>query len=1477
VVDPLAEYYEGVKELIRGRCGDGVVLILSPPLTWADKLAKEFGKDKVRHYIIGSRSGRKEVEALRGILEEIRKGGGLASDGKLMSKLRALLGDNLVGGVKPDCIIPYYISWDDARDYANKMDVDKEIKNALDLITKGFESRGRRITWFGLDYVPEVLVEEAMSAKSEDVERWIDAYLHIISKLGLDEGFSDRVRRALKEFAKGHFGDAIKALLSSLKVPEPYTQAAVSTLSFIAILLGDKRDVFGEVIDVLTHLRSLSRDGGLSVLGRLIVYKLAVSMGLNHEDVYNALTSIGGLGVDELRSIVSSITERVKEIEERLRVIDEIKRWTKENKFEVYDDVDFEDGKAYPGILVRGNELVIGGSTVGESILETHRVIVSGNFNALKDEVLKRLNDEGVVVLVGPRGIGKTTLAAYVTWALFREGGLGFMVNVKNLEEKGTEFTGFISQYLDKHWGEYGDLLVVYDPSTTKTYSLADKKTEVPEGISNTIDTLLRYIAEDEGVRGRVRLLVVLPTDIYQALSQDLRDRLGKYVLDLEERGFLKDPEFIAAVIREYARGCSIDYGEAKALAREILGKFSEGYTLIARLAGTLIASKYKCRVDDVERIIKESGGNAHYFILRYINTLFKIHEDPKAAETLVEVFALRRPFVSMTRPGIPILTPGVIELIGKNEKREAKLLYSAVGGELRGWLAIRQHDLIEEAIMKLLDCIVSENEGCKGLGDALKPWKTIGETLREVSEKVKDVDSAVEYFVDNYGKEFITTLGSFSNCWKRAAYIIGHALAGRILVTGPEDLSVFLPEDLRKSVVESLGDALNRCEIDDYLLVGNVIPPLIWYLIKNHTHALTEAFVDKYDEAIVEVSRVRDIVKYRDRGISSAEAFYGLGLASIIANAVESGKPIESNDADKALHIASFAIQYVASTYRIIPILSALRPLRGKAPQRYLELLAPIPEIENLDSDTVRYIFDGLNEVLDNYGDVVRGYAWSLVHAIIAYANLLRRYRIYLYFSDEVKGAVRKIADLLNELDKFKTSLGVIAWAYALAPALEYEDIMKLMMETLRINKVDKVIDKASEVAKELGRLRKKVKELIRDEEFVGYIKSRFVKADEGTVKIVILEAASLLKHALAIYRLDNDELDEVEELSNEAAKEYREIGDYENYLTARSWALRAEAIKGSLVDDELTKLRNEFQRLYEETFNEEHFKLTAQYLGVASGILGDYLVSLALTGDGKKINELLEEHWLVLRINEQVSVLTRLVLNALLGSKDRKDQLGSELKDKLGINSWELINAFGSDIYMYIEFLPALRVALGIAKPKDETAVCKLIKDSMKRRDCRGAVLAAVDDSDAIWWLRWELIYNFYERILEKERSGWLRELGFDANVLISEFGKLVGRLDGKSLVQLIAPETSTARLALMLYALVNGNEKLAKAHALMGTTDLIRESEFISWFWFISMIISKSKLLTRLFLEAYRACCDLKNELFRLAIARLFFYHI
>ncbi|MCQ4349439.1 MAG: hypothetical protein NO126_01100 [Sulfolobales archaeon] len=54
-----------------------------------------------------------------------------------------------------------------------------------------------------------------------------------------------------------------------------------------------------------------------------------------------------------------------------------------------------------------------------------------------------------------------------------------------------------------------------------------------------------------------------------------------------------------------------------------------------------------------------------------------------------------------------------------------------------------------------------------------------------------------------------------------------------------------------------------------------------------------------------------------------------------------------------------------------------------------------------------------------------------------------------------------------------------------------------------------------------------------------------------------------------------------------------------------------------------------------------------------------------------------------------------------------------------------------------------------------------------------------------------------------------------------MINEFRGLVSGLDGRSLVQLIAPTTSMARLALMFHALINGNKELAKALALYGAT--------------------------------------------------------
>ena len=1424
---------------LEGRLGAGVTIdehtlgITTTTKTEGKEAKGELGlREKVMRYLEGLIPLIRRLRERASVdVEELRRILGDRAPRHVVEGARGMIGDSPHRA--------YYIPWDSdevrkCMEEPSACAFGADVGEALKLIKEAFGDK-KRIKWFRAEYIPPGLVEEVVDLikeKGEDGARevlrgWVEAYSKAIDTLSKILG----VREELFEweslsvvFLSNFVNNSAKYVIGGLAAI-PLMGAASLALISVLTYMAFKKEGEGylrEIIELRESLERLRRrDGEFSELGGLLVYRVAYAMGMSYDEAKKALMDIADLSIDELERRVNEIEEKIKELEKKF----ELFRQEVPAGIVTADVGEFAKGRIYPNIKVENGELRI---RVED---EYHNVVRAGKFNELVSEIKDRLLKQGFAVVVGPKGIGKSTLAAAVIWELLVNGDVGRVARVDVLnKENYPGFERFLRNYSREFINYFGRLLILYDPVSTESYERVDIDVEAPvqTNIERTVKNLMNVVNSISPKASRPFMLIVLPSDIYNALNSDMRAKLESHSLDVSQG--LINTEFLAGLIREYTRtkgnpnGCALSNDVVNKLAGKVAG-FDSGHALIARLIGEELA-RSNCSDREVKELISKAKGKAETFIILHINGLFKVHESSNA-ETLVKVFTLRRPFVSWARPGDSILTPGVVKLMGVSE--------------LSNWLAIRQHDLIEEAIKKLLDCIVGKGEGCEDLkdADALEPWvpKTVG-LLREVSEKVRDVGSAVKYFASSYGKEFTTTLGSFSNkCWKRAALIIGHALAGHPIVHRPE----VLPEDVR----ESIKGALDRCDADYYLLVDNKIPSLIMNLTKDHAYALAEAFVDKYNETVGEVNRILNIARGRD--ISDAEEFYGLGLASIIAKAVESGRAVEPGDADAALYIASFAIQRVASPDLIRSVLGALGPLRGKAPQRYIELLAPIPEIESLDLVTVRYILNELNGILGDYSDVVRGYAGSLVHAIIAYAHLLWIYSSY--FEDEVESVVARVADLLNELGRFKSSLGVIAWAYALAPALDNECMKRLMEEKLGIN----VVRKAGEVLGGLSKLRKRVKELMGDEEFMSYIESRSVKADEETVKEVILMAASFLKHALAHYRLNNDELEEAAKLFNETAKEIKEIA-YENYLINSGWALRVEAIKGSLAGDDLVRLVNGFRQLYEETFSKEHFIPTAMYLSTASPIFGEYLVSLALTGNYEMIGKLLEERWWVLNANKKVSVLTRLMLNALLGSRV---ELSNELKDKLRVNPEELIDAFGCD--MYSEFLPALMVALGIVKPEDGREECDLIEDPTKRRDCGDAVLAVMNDSDAVRRLREKSINAFHEQISGNEKSDWLRKLGFDVNALINEFEKLVGGLDGKSLVQLIAPAFSTAHLALMLYALINGDEKLAKAYTLMGAVGFA------------------ARLSTRLFLEAYKVCCDLSSKQFRRAAAKLFFFNV
>ena len=1376
-------------------------------------------------------------------------------------------------------------------------------------------------------------------------------------KLGLRDLIKDFLKKAPMDVTNQL---VITGLSFLFGVGAPVSLAGSLAGRFVEMVVGRWREKENrdEVIGGFVRLVGVAREVR-NYLGderfEAVVDEVAYEWGLGIEEFTNTITNIANIAErkqlteEDIKKIINDKLESIeKELNEVKTKVEGLLVDAK--AFYIYD---VENGLLYGNFIVEGGVpriKTLPGTAKNEqykqSELETDLVDV-GRFREVAEDVFSRLVKDGRVVLIGPRGIGKSTLATYVAWRSLL-GGLGntvlnesvdAVIRVDSLNPGDAVGLNNLIKTAGRRF------IVIYDPSSVMAYYKPEAMQVVKQGIESVKNTLKELME----IRN-AWVVIILPSELYDEVSksEELRNivnEIRSYIINVD----LKNEEFLKEVIKKYSGCDNVSDGLVKGVMN------FDSYTLAAKYAGIWIRER-GCKVEDVDKALRESAGEPKLFFAHYI--WGKILEKNMDLAKKVSVPLILHAAFGPIPEGITYITKaankdGAWKLIDRNRLAKSNLedLREAALEPIAKWLSTLHEDLIEETLKELVGLRGEEarkhyiDHGFKdfikaldwGYEEALEEGRKILEPLfgkiapgeSSVEEFMKNLTEELEQLIENKDElkevveqnrmflvaiyqQLLTAMKALSeetkaesnpllnlgmnlsvfvftrsmialkpltNCWKRTALIIGHALTGHPIVPRPEDL----PESSRRDVAESLGDALRECGVDDYLLVSDEIPLLIQYL--NYTRVSTEAFafIDKYNEAVAEVNRILNIA--RGRVISDAESFYGLGLASIIANAARLGRGVKPGDADTALHIASFTIQRVALPHLIKLVLGALEPLRDKTPQRYLELLAIALNIENLDSDTVRYILYKLNKILDNYGNVVRGYAWSLVYAINAYAVLLRRYIAHFNIV-EVEDIVGRVVDFLNGLGRFKSSLGDIAWAHALAPALRYEDVRGLMEEALHID----VVDKAKGILEELSRLRGLVQDLMRDEEFRSYVESRHIKADEEAVRIVILEAASLLKHALAIYRLDNNELCEAEELFNEAARERREIGDYQNYLDYSNWALRAKAIRSKLVGDELVRLVDEFRQLYEEAVNAKRFMTASPYYGTLSlediegmlrdisrYILGGYLVSLALTGDNKgirRIEELLKEQWLMRTPYMEVSILTRLTLNALLSPRG---ELSGELKDRLFVKPGELIVALlGGDIDF--NSLPALGAIYGTIKPGDEKRLCdELTSDPILypiiHDLCMRLVSRVIDYSKELSQqeegnLRQALI-NYFQRWISKgEVLDLLKKLGLDAESLNNELRGLIHELSGKSLLSVdsfsfcsehVQRYCSSAHLTYMLYALINGNEKLAKVHALYGA------------------IYSSSKLLGRLFLEAYRECCDLESESFRHAIARLFFYHV
>jgi len=1190
-------------------------------------------------------------------------------DEKGISELRLLLGgvapryivEDIVSKIEEtgsSSVIAYYIPWD-----IDEGLLDEKVREAVEIIKSAFEARGAKVKWLNTEYIPPGFVKEVLDLLNKETEEevrrevgeMVEAYVGILRSLGLlervewESDFVTSVRTFTMDLARRSLA-TIPYIAGN--IPLGALTTALITLFTNHIIKTRRREDLIEIVNLKINLRTLEAEnrsnevcGEFSELGKIVAYKIAAALNLDVRDVCEALAEIAGIEVEELRRIVEDISKRITEVEERLKLT----KFMAVTGIIIFDRSEFIEGSRgeegggegllYPDIKVVDGKLSI---RVEQNY---YSVIEAGAFGTAINNLTNLIRGRRVVVVVGPRGIGKSVLAASVIWRLFDNGDIGLVAGVKELnKDNDSHFIKFIENYLKEFRKVFGELLILYDPSITRVYEKEREEQPIPEKIKVTVDNLLAII---NSYRKDLMTLIVLPKDIYDGLSEDIREALDQYKLELELD--LKDAVFLAEVVKEYSsKVCrKLDEDKLRGLVNEI-AQFNEGHALIARLAGTLLAKEFNCNIDDARKVVKESKRKATAFTAGFINSYFKINDDEDRARVLAEVFAIRKPFVDSVDPGDPILTPGIVKTIKSIVNPGFEM-----PGEKAHWLSIRHNDLIEHTIENLLSK--------KDLGRASEVW-----AITKVP-RITGTKEALEHFINNndYRGKFIEKLDDFS--WKRLALIAGHALAGRSSLPGKEDLSRVLDEYLNKSenLKESLEEALSYGVIDRYLVVDNKIPIFVHDLVADYL--FSEEFDDFWKNFVNREDLIKSIVSDAEKllevwlgrkGYYKSEALYALGLAVITSKAIELGKGISEEDASTILKAAQGGVRISLQPSYVKHILTLLMRLGFEASQHYINLLLILSGREVLDENAVSFIFDTLNKIHSNpkYLNKFKELVWPLVNIVEVYSDLLYKHPQYVDLIlrsrypqdfDKIKDLPVKImCNLLNVLrDQKSPELVTIAEAFVLIPSLERRgDVEGYVKEYCFINDI---IAEADAVLNNLEKMAGDVSRLVGNNTFMEWIKTRTLDLSEEGVRKVISDIEGYFTGGLAKYKLDVDRLDEAKELYNKAAEIYKSIGYIDNYLVARSWILRVDVIKASNLN-EYTDVAEGFKDLWNKAL--KNLRPSLSHLESKSYHLGNYLIYLASRGSRGDVERLLNEYaYLLNYVKKETSVLTKLMLKIL------------------------------------------------------------------------------------------------------------------------------------------------------------------------------------------------------------------------------------
>jgi len=413
---------------------------------------------------------------------------------------------------------------------------------------------------------------------------------------------------------------------------------------------------------------------------------------------------------------------------------------------------------------------------------------------------------------------------------------------------------------------------------------------------------------------------------------------------------------------------------------------------------------------------------------------------------------------------------------------------------------------------------------------------------------------------------------------------------------------------------------------------------------------------------------------------------------------------------------------------------------------------------------------------------------------------------------------------------------LDAITRAYVLATALHSNELAQVVQRHCNfgdfVRETEAVKSALEEAAAHPEELRKIAES---DADF-----AKWILTNSPTRNVVMLLEYSWgwLTYELASYKLrhainergelDEEKLDEAAKEFEKAAEIYRRLMLWRNYLAGCGLALRARVLAAKSWGD-LLKEAKRFCKLWRKA--EKHLEPSAIYLAVASSILGDCLVYLAVSGDRLRAEESLKKKRWLLDYVPEVSVVTRLMLRLIGVGKGTRQE--------------EVVDAF--KLRISSEYLPALLMLAGRLQRDEALEECaKLIPPPSAKlyvvlRSIRTKAEVCVDAVAAV----------ANNQVVTK-----ILKSNIEMNV--PKAHPLLEIADGKALVEVLTPISPAARLAFMLLAAVEGRVDAVRLHGLWGSAR------------------SKRPLARRLFRAVCENCGDLNSEGCKMALLKLYYLH-